>query len=79
MDMYLIAAQQGLSSAQYNILVLGWHYQNGKGVPKDDAKGLEWYLKAAEQGHPESQFSLVRFTVMDREFQETSQKQRNGF
>ncbi len=27
---------------------LGWMYQNGKGVPQDDVKAIEWYRKAAE-------------------------------
>ena len=26
-------------------------YANGKGVEKDDAKAVEWFRKAAEQGN----------------------------
>jgi len=25
-------------------------YQNGRGVPQDDAEAIKWYLKAAEKG-----------------------------
>ena len=33
------------------------HY-NGKGVPKDAAKAVEWYQKAAEQGFLDAQLQL---------------------
>jgi hypothetical protein len=28
--------------------LLGLMYQNGKGVPQDDAEAIRWYLKASE-------------------------------
>ena len=31
---------------------------NGEGVPKDAAKAVEWYTKAAEQGHADAQNNL---------------------
>ncbi|MEP6880280.1 MAG: caspase family protein, partial [Nitrosospira sp.] len=40
-------AEQGNADAQYNLGVI---YRNGKGVPQDDAKAVEWYRKAAAQG-----------------------------
>jgi TPR repeat protein len=35
-------------------------YANGEGVPKDAAKAVEWYRKAAEQGNAHAQFNLAR-------------------
>ena len=37
-----------MSSAQ---AVLGVMYDNGEGVPEDDAQAVSWYRKAAQQGH----------------------------
>ena len=45
----------GHASAQYNI---GLMYDNGEGVPQDDAEALKWYLKAAKQGHGYAQVNL---------------------
>jgi Sel1 repeat len=38
-------ADQGDAQAQYNLGVL---YDNGLGVPQDDAEAMKWYRKAAE-------------------------------
>ena len=48
-------ADQGYSDAQYN---LGVMYDNGKGVPQDDAEALKWYRKAADQGLAQAQYNL---------------------
>jgi len=45
---YRRAADAGSTAAQCN---LGWLYQNGLGVPQDDAQALGWYRRAAEAGH----------------------------
>jgi TPR repeat protein len=37
---------------------LGYFYNTGTGVKKDDAEAVKWYRKAAEQGHTNAQFSL---------------------
>ena len=37
---------------------LGFLYQNGRGVEKDDAQAVAWYRKAAEQGYPPAQNNL---------------------
>jgi len=29
---------------------LGWMYENGRGVPKDESEAASWYLEAAQQG-----------------------------
>jgi uncharacterized protein len=41
-------AEDGDAEAQRS---LGWMYDTGHGVPKDDAQARQWYLKAAEQGN----------------------------
>ena len=33
-------------------------YEQGRGVPQDYAKAVEWYRKAAEQNEPAAQYSL---------------------
>ncbi|KAF9930195.1 hypothetical protein FBU30_000795 [Linnemannia zychae] len=55
MDWYLKAAEQGDSSAQYNI---GYLYDNGHGVQQDYSLAMTWYKKAAEQGHTSAQFAV---------------------
>ena len=37
-------------------------YKNGKGVTKDDKKAVEWYTKAAEQGHEAANIALERLS-----------------
>ena len=49
------AAEQGDAVAQYN---LGVMYDNGIGVPENDAEAVKWYRKAADQGHAKAQFNL---------------------
>ncbi len=51
------AANKGLLDAQY---YLGWSYQHGiaTGVQTDYYKAVEWYTKAAEQGHAGAQCAL---------------------
>ncbi len=48
-------AEQGNATAQS---ILGLLYENGKGLPHDDAEAIRWYRLAAEQGHAGGQFSL---------------------
>jgi TPR repeat protein len=33
-------------------------YDNGQGVPQDDAEAVRWYRKAAGQGDPSAQYNL---------------------
>jgi TPR repeat protein len=51
----LLAALQNHSLAQFN---LGVMCAKGQGVPKDDAKALQWFQKAADQGDCGAQFHL---------------------
>ena len=48
-------AEQGFPPAQYN---LGLMYENGRGLPQDDAVALKWIRKAAEQDYPLAQVNL---------------------
>lgn len=48
-------AQQGVSSAQYNI---GWMYHNGYGLTINDEKALYWWLRSAATGDASSHFAL---------------------
>jgi hypothetical protein len=50
-----LAAFQGHAWAQCN---LGWCYENGQGVVKDDKAAVKWYQKAAEQGNAAAQYNL---------------------
>ena len=50
-----ILANKGDLIAQYET---GRAYANGEGVPKNDAKAVDWFLKAAAQGEQTSQFNL---------------------
>jgi len=48
-------AENGEPSAQ---LALGLAYQNGRGMPQNDALAVGWYRKAAEAGNSEAQNDL---------------------
>ena len=48
-------AENGEDDAQF---FLGMMYHHGHGVPQDDAKALEWFQKAADQGYVVAHFTL---------------------
>ena len=48
-------AEAGDAVAQFNP---GKMYNNGTGVPKDDAEAMKWWRKAAEHGHVDAQYYL---------------------
>ena len=52
---YLYHAEQGYSSAQYN---MGLCLYNGDGVNQDYKEAVRWFQKAAEQGCVDAQYSL---------------------
>lgn len=52
---FLIAAEQGDASAQFN---LGLMYDYGQGVPRDYAEAVKWYRRAADQGNARAQYNL---------------------
>jgi TPR repeat protein len=48
-------AQQGDADAQAWV---GYMYEQGQGVARDDAEAVRWYCKAADQGHATGQANL---------------------
>ena len=52
---YERSAENGYAAAQY---YLGWMYDHGKGVSKDDEKAVYWFEKSAKQGDAEAQYYL---------------------
>jgi len=48
-------AATGDAQAQFE---LGRAYEDGSGVPQDDAKAVEWFRKSAEQGNAQAENSL---------------------
>ncbi len=48
-------AELGFSFAQNN---LGRMYDNGEGVPENDAEAVKWYRLAADQGNASAQYDL---------------------
>jgi TPR repeat protein len=48
-------AEAGQANAQY---ILGWIYQSGEGVQRDDAEAAKWYQRAAEKGNADAQYAL---------------------
>lgn len=51
-DLFYKCAHQGIADAQF---ILGVCYLNGHYVEEDPEMAFEWFMKAAEQGHPEAQ------------------------
>ncbi|MDA8919978.1 sel1 repeat family protein [Porticoccaceae bacterium] len=54
-DETMAEANQGAAYAQFN---LGNMYDNGEGVPENDAEAVKWFRKAADQGLAVAQFNL---------------------
>jgi len=48
-------AEKGDAVAQF---ILGFMYDEGKGVPQDYAEAAKWYRKAAKQGNIAAQYNL---------------------
>ena len=55
LKLMLPLAERGDAKAQVN---LGLMYDNGEGVPQDDAEAVRWYRLAAEQGNADAQVNL---------------------
>ena len=51
-------ANQGDKEAQYN---LGYCYEYGEGVGKDLREAVNWYTKAANQGHEYAKGKVIDF------------------
>jgi TPR repeat protein len=46
--------------------MLGWMYEQGRGIAQDDAQALAWYRKAAEQGDEQARNNLRRMEAQGR-------------
>ena len=64
MELLRPLADQGNASAQS---YLGFMYENGRGVPQDDAIAVSWYRKAADQGHAPALIALLLYATKDDE------------
>ena len=40
--------------------MLGVYYEQGSGIPKDQAEAVKWYRKASEQGNAAAQYRLKK-------------------
>ncbi len=56
-------AQTGDARCQ---LQLGWHYEEGKGAPRDLTEAVRWYRAAAEQNDPQAQMNLGNMYQLGR-------------
>jgi len=63
MKEWMPLAERGDARAQ---TMVGELYAFGKGVPQDDRKAADWFLRAAEQGHAEAQFDLGKMNSLGR-------------
>lgn len=70
-EYYNIALENGNAQAA---LPLGWYYEDGVGVEKDDKKAFELYKCAYEDGIPDSIFSLGRMYYLGRGTEENDRE-----
>ena len=49
-------AKKGNADAQYELARM---YRDGRGVSKNDSSVVEWYTKAANQGHADAQTPIL--------------------
>ena len=56
----------------------GLMYDNGEGVPQDDAEAVRWYRLAAEQGNASAQYNLGLMYANGKVSLRTTQKQSGG-
>ncbi|MCC5999882.1 MAG: sel1 repeat family protein [Pararhodobacter sp.] len=54
---YRRAAEAGEETA---MMMLGWHYQNGRSVAQDTAQAIRWYRDAAERGNAQGALRLAQ-------------------
>jgi len=54
-EIFFPFAEEGDAGAQFNLALM---YDDGRGVPQDDAEAVKWYRLAAEQGNARAQYNL---------------------
>ncbi|MDE0103850.1 MAG: tetratricopeptide repeat protein [Bryobacterales bacterium] len=62
----LDGAESGVAKAQFSV---GRFYKNGFGVDKDPFEAADWWLRAAQQGHPEAERELRVLLREELQFQ----------
>ncbi|WP_169432913.1 tetratricopeptide repeat protein [Desulfotignum balticum] len=59
--------------------MMGLMYEHGEGVLHDSQKAIEWYEKAAKQGHAQAQENIDRINKQQRvEFENRLKSAKNG-
>lgn len=76
LECYNIALENDNLSAA---LPLGWFYEDGIGVEKDEKKAFEYYKQAYEDSNPDSIFSLGRMYYLGRGTEENDSEAFNLF
>lgn len=70
------AAAQGHPGAR---TVLGYHYEQGHGVPKNYAEAVKWIRKAADQGYADAMFHLGRLYTTGKGVKQSADTGRDWF
>lgn len=68
-------AKQGSMDAQFEVAAM---YENGRGVGLDRAAAVEWYNKAAAQGHSRAAGAVARIQDNERRFAKTQKQAEIG-
>ncbi len=74
--LYLPLAEQGNSSAQYNLGVL---FSQGRVIQQDYNEAVHWYMAAAQQGHPQAQADLGEMYLKGKGVQQDYRKAMQWF
>ena len=69
------AAMDGHADSQYNLAVMLY---SGKGMPKDKAEAVYWFVKAAKSGDKSAQYNLGVLFSSDDELPDEYPKMENG-
>lgn len=69
------SALKGHSDSQYNLAVMLY---SGKGIPKDKAEAVYWFIRAAEGGDQSAQYNLGVLYSTDKELPKEYPKMENG-
>jgi uncharacterized protein len=66
-------AEKGDDVAQF---ILGFLYDEGKGVPQDFAEAAKWYKRAAKQGNKAAQHNLGLMDDQDQVWKDRTEMQK---
>jgi len=69
------ASLKGHTDSQYNLAVMLY---SGKGIQKDKAEAIYWFMKAAENGDESAQYNLGVLFSTDKELPDEYPKMENG-